>query len=83
MPGRQIFTFEPQSISASWRQPSDLRQLGERKPHAVRNKFFAPGIVAASATRLIEKLAGDAGVMDVAGVFILKLDKTASATAVA
>src|SRR5690606_31684087 len=50
---------------------------------AVRHAPPAVAVVRAAAALLVQQLAGDVGVVDDAGVLVLELDQTASATSIA
>ena len=73
----------------AWCTLSGRRQPGNR-PDVLRREFdaighaLAPaGVIAASAGAGLEQAAGDVGIMDAAGILVLKLDEAAPAAPVA
>lgn len=83
VPGREVSAFGDFSVTACWREPVDFTRDGRCELHAVMHNSKAAGVVAALARLGVQELAGNAGEVKFAGVFVFKLMNAAEAAAVA
>ena len=83
MPPIEVAALGHEPIGAGGRQPAPVAGVLGRDALAIVHAARAMGIVGAAAGLAIEEPAGDVGIIDAGGVFVLELDQTAARAAVA